>query len=194
MTAKVTLLPASLIYFVPERLRVPSPFAQQLRRRSFRIVGFARSITCANSSEPSCHAASAEAICPQMNSATGVLSSRRYRLIPHQHQIRQNSVRRFQKTAPQLLARALTRPAIGHKRKRDQPVERNRVRMRHHIRSVIAVCIGADCPSSRTLRQLGRNRLRAGIRCLRCLFPTGTAASRKKNRRHTYQYELHPIC
>ena len=112
---------------------------------------------------------------------------RRYRLIPHQHQIRQNSVRRFQKTAPQLLARALTRPAIGCKCKRDQPVERDRVRMRHHIRSVLAVRIRADRRPV-GLRQLGRNRLRAGIRRLRHLFPTGTAASRKKNRRHTYQY------
>ena len=105
---------------------------------------------------------------------------RRYRLVSHQHQIRQNGVRRLEKAAPQFLTRALTRAAIGRERKRNQPVKRDRVRVLCHIRSVNAVRIGADC-RPRYFRQFGRN-LRRRIRRLRlrCLFPTGTAASRKK--------------
>ena len=45
-----------------------------VNRPEFQIDEMQDSITCANFSEPSCHAASAEAICPQMNSAAGVLS------------------------------------------------------------------------------------------------------------------------
>ena len=195
MTVKVTLFACVPLFIsFPEASCAVSILLQQLRRRSFRIVGFARFHYLYKLLRAVMPYGIRRSNLPADELLLPVCCRPTIPSDPHQHQIRQNSVRRFQRNSSRSSSHA---PSLGPPSdvsvKRDQPVERDRVRMCHTHTQRPRCSLSVLTAVQSVFASSDATACAQGIRRLRHLFPTGTAASRKKNRRHTYQYRCFSI-